>query len=232
MSNNNNHFSTASTIPQRGMLIAAIGLPGSGKSAVIRELGKLLNATTFHEPEEAEYTAAVTQRHICGNFTAMTWFRARRLPPLFEAHFMRLAGQTVLVDSYYDKLFGLFVGKKGMEWLIEPSDNYFKVVKDLLALDYERLPNADCLVSFELDKETWIKLLQIRGRELLDNDELFRDSFNTQQYYIDAAKHYADNSNCKLIRFKQAFSSPKEMAVLLKQQMEAEGVLPVAVGTN
>lgn len=215
-------------IPARGKLIAAVGLPGSGKSAVTRTLGELLNMTTFHEPEEAEYTAAVTQRHICGSFTAMTWFRARRLPALFEAHFLRKAGKIVMVDSYYDKLFSLCIAKEGMEWLIEPTDPYFPVVVALSALDYHHIPDADCLISFELDRETWLKFLKLRGRDLLDNDSIFLKSFQTQQYFIDAAEHYAKHSNCKLIRFQQTFSSPMESALQLKKRLEEEGVIPVS----
>ena len=200
----------------KGLLIAAIGLPGSGKSSVTRELGKLMGIRTFHEPEEADWADAVTQRDICGRFTAMTWFRATRLPPLFEAHRLREQGATVMVDTYYDKLFGLCMDKEGMQWLINPSDDYFDVMKQVAMLDYEKLPDADVLVSFELDYDTWLQFLAARNRHF-DKGDAFLKSFRTQQYFVDAALQYTRQTSCKLLRFKQEFSSPEESAGKLKE---------------
>lgn len=209
---------------KKGKLIAAMGLPGSGKSSVIRALGQLLGVQTFHEPEESEWAEAVEKRDICGRFTAMMWFRATRLPPLYEADQLRKQGKTVIVDSYYDKLFSRLLHKPGMEWLIEPSDPYFGIVHQVAQLDLHKLPDADCLISFELTYETWLQFLTLRKRTL-DTDDTFLDSYKTQAHFIDAAKYYTQHFNCQLIRYQQEFSSLEKSAQNLKELLIKKGVV-------
>ncbi len=212
----------------KGKLIAAIGLPGSGKSSVLKALGKNLQIPTFHEPEESEYHEVVKNRALYGSFTAMTWFRSARIPLLYEAHRLRNEGQLVMIDSYYDKLFGRCLEKEGMSWLIKKSDPYFPVMKRITQLDMEMLPHADVLISFELDYDTWIKFLQLRNRDLLDNDELFLQSYQTQAHFIEAAEYYAREFGSQLVRFKQEFSSLEASAERLKKQLESLSIIEMA----
>ncbi len=208
-----------------GKLIAAMGLPGSGKSSVMSALGTKLEITTFLELEEKEYTEVVKRRDIYGSFTAMTWFRAMRMPNLYEADRLRKQGETVFIDTYYDKLFHFYLHKEGMEWLIRTTDTYFDVIQEITRLDYQFLPDADYLITFELDYDTWVKFLQLRGRKLLDSDEIFLNSYKTQAYFIEAAQQYCKESGCQLIQFQQTFSSLEESASRLHQLLVEHGVV-------
>lgn len=207
-----------------GCLIAAMGIPGCGKSSVFRCLAKTLDVPVMHEPEESEWTDAVHERDVCGRVTAVTWFRAMRVPLLYRAAEVRDAGGTVLVDSYYDKLVSHYLAKPGMEWLVEPNDPYYPAIQQLADLDWKLLPNADCVVVFELSISDWKQMLQKRGRRL-DAHDGFLQSYPTQQYFLDASRAYADETGARVVRLSARFCSPEEMAHVLHEQLCAEGVI-------
>jgi adenylate kinase family enzyme len=204
-------------------LIVAMGLPGCGKSTVFKELGLLHGLRVFHEPEEEIWPAAVHKRETCGPFTAITWFRSHRVPFLFEADAIKRAGQFVLVDSYYDKLLSYYLGKDGMEWLIATGDPYFALTVEMAELDYKHLPDADVLVFFELDEETWHQFLQHRNRAL-DRHEGLLKSFRTQEYLRRAAEEYAAQSGAVLITFRQQRSTQMQAARELTSVLARNGV--------
>ena len=207
------------TVNKKGKLIGAFGMPGVGKSSVTRELGKLLNMPTFHEPEEESWPDAVMMRHISGQFTSIMWFRAMRAPMLFRARDLARGGQSAMVDSYYDKLFTLFFDKPGMQWLIDDRDPYWAELKVIADKDYELLPNLDILVYFDVDFDTWTEFLKLRNRNL-DNEELFKKSFDTQRFFTEAAEQYCQESGCKLVRARQKLSSPQAIAQELLPELE------------
>ncbi len=213
-----------------GKLIVAMGLPGSGKSSVIKKIGALTNTKCFLEIEESEYSEVVRSRDIYGSFTAMTWFRAMRMPNLYEAHHLAKNGETVFLDTYYDKLLSKYIGKDGMEWLISTDDAYYEIILAITQLDYSTLPDADCIISFELTYETWLRFLSRRNRKLLDNDTLFLNSFKTQEYFIEAAKQYCEEqvskgNPCQFIRFQQEFSSLEDSAMRLLNLLKKNNVV-------
>lgn len=213
-----------------GKLIVAMGLPGSGKSSVIKKIGELTNTKCFLEIEESEYTEVVRRRDIYGSFTAMTWFRAMRMPNLYEAAELAKNGSNVFLDTYYDKLLSKYIGKDGMEWLISTDDEYYNIIRNITELDYTNLPDADCIISFELTYETWIRFLRMRNRQLLDNDQLFLDSFKTQEYFMEAAQQYCQEqeskgNSCTFIRFQQEFSSLEDSAMRLLKLLQQHRIV-------
>lgn len=215
---------------KNGQLIVAMGLPGSGKSSVIKKVGELTDTRCFLEIEESEYTEVVRRRDIYGSFTAMTWFRAMRMPNLYEAYELAQNGNIVFLDTYYDKLLSKYIGKDGMEWLISTDDEYYDIIRNITELDYSTLPDANCIISFELTYETWLRFLRRRNRQLLDNDQLFLNSFKTQEYFIEAAHQYCEEqeskgNSCKFIRFQQEFSSLEDSAMRLLQLLREHKIV-------
>ena len=197
---------------KKGKVIAAFGIPGSGKSTTVKELGKLLNIKTFHEPEEKHWANAVMDRHLSGNFTAIMWFRSIRVPMLFQADQIREKGGLAIVDSFYDKLFSLYISSRGIQWLYNKNDVYFDEMKAISSKDYYLLPDADYLIFFKIDFDTWSKFIQIRDRVLDNNIEFQKQCFSSQEPFFTAARKYAKEKNCELIVVNQKFSSPKETA--------------------
>jgi len=207
-----------------GVFIAGLGIPGSGKSSVMKELAKLMECEIFLEPEEELWSDAVKERDTCGYFTSITWFRSIRVPYLYSAYKLKQLGKNVIVDSYYDKAMHYCIGKKGMDWFIPSHDKYFSLIKELMQTDLETLPDADCIVSFEIEYKDWLTLLNKRNRNFDEKNELDK-TFCTQSYFIDAAEELAKTRNMKHIRFKQKMSTPIEAAQQLQELLKQEGVI-------
>lgn len=199
----------------QGMMVVGLGLPGCGKSSVFRELGKRLQCQAFLEPEENEWSLAVTERASSDYFSCITWFRSMRVPQLYLAAKARDEGEIALVDSYYDKAMHYCLGKEGMEWLIPPEDHYYALVKEMMKRDLETLPVADCVISFEVEFQDWLALLQARNRAF-DQQHQLHKTYQTQHYYLNAAERLAKEQGCRHLRFKQKLSSPQAAAMELE----------------
>lgn len=210
-------------VPSHGKLIVAMGLPACGKSSVFEHLSRLHKITVFHEPEEKDWPAAVTDRDVCGRFTAITWFRSQRVPQLFAAKLLRDAGENVLVDSYYDKLIAYYIDRPEMEWLISKDDPYYNLTSEIAKADVKYLPNADVVVFFKLNIDTWRRFLNSRNRRL-DRHPQFLESFPSQEYFEYAADTYCSNTGATLIKYEQRFSSPDEAAADISQLFRENGL--------
>jgi len=201
------------------MIIAAFGIPGSGKSTTTREIGKILNIPTFHEPEEPEWGEVVVERELCGNFNAIMWFRSIRLPYYYKANLLREKGEMSMLDSCYDKLFHLYLGKPGMEWLLSSSDTYFEEMKSIAKKDYENIPDLDLIIFFKQSEDNWHKFIQKRNRNL-DNESEFKDSFELQNAFLCAVETYCTESKCKLYVHEQSFTSPETEAKIIANKIK------------
>lgn len=209
----------------RGLLITAVGLVGSGKTSVAKELAQLVDGTfVCGLDEEKEVPDAVKCRELSGNFTMITYFRSARVPQLFRADQIRSSGEIAITDSYYDKLLAYYIGKPGMEWLISPSDPYFDVAVAMARRDWEMLPNADVIIFFELSFDLWKDFLA-RRNGWLDTDPEFLKSFATQELFLGACQKLASEKNVTLIRIKQEWSSPKDIAIKVRNVLREKGIL-------
>ncbi|MGI4776169.1 MAG: hypothetical protein ACRYE9_04530 [Janthinobacterium lividum] len=109
-----------SSFAKNGLLIVGMGLPGSGKSTIMAELGKVYNTShVFLEPEESTWPKFITEKKVNGSFTAPMWFRSTRVLLLIQADQLRNEGQiaivdSYIVDSYYDKLLYQYIDNKNM----------------------------------------------------------------------------------------------------------------------
>lgn len=206
------------------VFITAMGLPCAGKSTVMRHLAKLCDFPVLLEPEESHWPAAVMERDDCGYFTCLMWFRSTRVPLLYQAQRLQKSGQSVIVDSYYDKAVHDYLGKPGMEWLLDPKDPYFPMAQQVTKLDWDGLPDATCIIAFELTREDWEALVKKRGRQF-DQHPGFLKAYETQKYYVGAAERLCKERGIKLIKFQQRMSSPEQMAQELKAVLQKEGVL-------
>lgn len=209
----------------KGRIIAAFGIPGSGKSTVSTEMGKQLRADVFHEPEEKCWGEAVSNRATSGNFTAIMWFRSIRVPMIYNAKAKKEQNETVFLDSYYDKLFSLYMDEDGMQWLYGKTDPYYEEMRGIAEKDYKQLPDIDCLVFFYVDKLTWTQFIDKRDRDL-DKDDQFRENcFRSQEHFLNAAKQYCKDKECQLIVYDQKFSSPEDAAKEIILELKSIGII-------
>jgi len=201
------------------MLIVFVGIPGSGKSSIVKELGGLLNVKYFTEPEEEKWADAAKDWKTYGSFPMLMWFRSIRVPMLIEAERLSEEGEIVLIDTYYDKLLHYYIDKHCMRWLLSPSDRYFPVMKQIAEIDKDILPDADIIIFFEVDKENWLNFLKSRNR-LTDNDEEFLKNFETQKFLLEATKKLCEEKDIELIILPRGASSVEESAGRIKKLLE------------
>lgn len=206
---------------RNGKIIAAFGIPGSGKSTTTAEIGNLLNIKTFLEPEEEEWGEAVFMKDIVGDFTTLMWFRAARVPLYYKALEEKKKGNIAMLDSMYDKLFSLYYDQKGLEWFYDLEDIYFDEMVSIVKKDYENLPDIDIVVFLFQTEENWQKFTSNRNREF-DNNKDFKKSFGLQDALLKAAKLYCKVNNKKLIIHKQSFISPRAEAIKIIQKLKPQ----------
>lgn len=211
---------------KKGTFIAGLGLSGSGKTTVLAELSNITRMRIFSEPEENEWPRAV-QNIKKYPFTALTCFRSERIPQLYDAFELSEEGYDVIFDTYYDKVLYDYLGKPGMEWLLDPEDPYFETALMMTKSDWISLPRATCIVFFYVSYDDWIKLLNKRGR-VIDKDPQFLKSYKTQQLILNAAKKICKEQDINLIIFKQSFSDPKTQAQKLYNLLVENGLIQVS----
>src|SRR6266446_2446822 len=172
-----------------GLLISLMGLPGCGKTTIARALANYFNVAVYAEPEECDWPDAVKKRDRAGLLTAITWFRAVRVPMLYQAAEDRSRGKIAVIDSTYDILLSYYLGAPGMEWLMAKTDPYYKAMAQIAALDTRLLPNPDFLVFIVVKKMHWQGMLESRGR-MLDRDVGIINTYKTQQLMAKASVRY------------------------------------------
>jgi thymidylate kinase len=201
---------------KRGVVIAFFGIPGVGKSTLARRFAADIGASSFLEPEESQWAEAVHSRDVCGHATAIQWFRATRVPHLFEAQHLKYKGKIVVVDSYYDKLCYYYLGKPKMEWLISRNDPYFKNIRDLAKLDLNLLPDADILVYISAPEKDWKRMLKRRNRNL-DHKVKLQDTYATHWLFQSAVRKYAGQKRkVRLIEFENRFGNVEKSVASLR----------------
>lgn len=202
-------------------LIAFSGISGSGKSTLASLLSAKLKAQAFLEPEEKDWPQIFKESKIYGEYSAMTALRNVRAKNLMDAELERQKGQTVIVDSLYDKISFYYLGQEGMEWLIAPEDPYFHAALAMCEADKNELPDPDVVILLDVDENKWIRFLESRKRER-DSITGFRENFGCYQKYINqATKALCLERNIPLIEFKQqddeAEISAQRLLEILKQ---------------
>src|SRR5581483_2191047 len=139
----------------QGKMIAFAGISGSGKSTIARLLAEKINACAVCEPEACAWPAVVTEREKYGAATAMLAFRQLWAQQYIDADYLRQADKVVFVDTYFFKIYGYYLDKPGMEWLVPSQDSYMSFLLQLNYLDQQHFPNADCVVLFDVTLEDW-----------------------------------------------------------------------------
>jgi hypothetical protein len=191
---------------KRGLLIAGVGLPGIGKSTLLKALAHRNGWQRFAEPEEALWPAVARDHTLSGIFTALTWFRAMRVSNLHAADRLRQQGHIALIDSYYDKLMAHYIEAPQMEWLIARDDPYFDLVKQMAFVDNRYLPAADIIVLFTATFASWEQCIMSRKRQL-DVERVFPGAFPFQAHLLRAAQLESEKSGSRVLLCENQFGS-------------------------
>ena len=179
-------------------IIAAMGVPGSGKSSTFKALGKLLLLDTYCEPEEAWW------HNPNGDlFTKLQLLRSHRVLNLKKAEALRRIGISSLVDSCYDILLNYYIGNSSVEWFFKPTTPYSRIIKDLAKLDCALLPAPDCIVFFKINYNLWVKRLETRDRFFDTYKGMLGSFWEMQTDMLKATEAYCKERQSRLILFEQ-----------------------------
>ncbi|MBL9170421.1 MAG: hypothetical protein JNN07_21980 [Verrucomicrobiales bacterium] len=203
-----------------GCLIAGVGIPAAGKTSVLRRTSAMNGWRYWAEPEEAEWPEAISMQSDVGNFTAISCFRAMRIPKLYDAKACANAGAVAVIDSYYDVLMSRYLEAPDMDWLISRQNPYFDLTVGMARLDHLTLPKADVMVFFRVTFPTWERLVASR-RRYLDMNTVFPSAFAFQETLLSAAKLEALSSKTSLFIYEQEYSSIEESAAKLSEQLRS-----------
>ena len=206
-------------------MIVIAGIPGAGKSTTTRVLAEDIGANVFVEPEEDCWPEIVRKREIYGLFTGITWFRSVRVKQLFDAERINKNHKNVILDTYYDKLIYLYLGKPGLNWLISSEDPYFEATKEMAKADYENLPNADVVIGLKVSEEVWEQFIKNRGRELDKLESFKKECFQLQAYLLNAARQYCHDFGKKYIEINQEIGTPKKTALIIKKERVKQNII-------
>ena len=201
-----------------------LGLPGAGKSTLARALAELLQADALLEPDETEWPEFVVHRHVNGAFTSLSWFRSQRVPHYYAATDSVAAGRTAILDSYYDKWCVGWLGRPGLEWLIDPDDQYMPVAMQMASIDHKQLPAADVVIMLEIDEQQWLEQLAARGR-VIDGHDPFLRSHGSQAHLIETALEYGPREGTVVIRHTRTRMPPHEEAGQLVRRLQRLGLV-------
>lgn len=208
-----------------GKIIAFSGISGCGKSTLARILAEKLNITCVSEPEVGAWPDIARNQAKYGPALALFSFRQLWAAKYIDADLIRKAGELVLLDTYFFKINGDYLGQPGMDWLLPASDPYLPIFKELTQLDQKYFPDADIVILLEVSQADRDKFLQVRGR---DSDQLagFSENYALEQAYVEQAtvKHCEIN-NLKLVKFIQKFGDPIVQAERLHELLVSAKII-------
>lgn len=199
------------------MLIAMIGIPGSGKSSIAVEISKVLHCRCYMEPSYEVWPSFVKNRNNYDIFTAMSWFRNERVIQLLKAS---KSSEISIIDSYYDKLFYLCKESIGLNWLISRQNPYWEAGLSLWEADFLNLPSADIVIGLNVAKNIWIDFIKRRNRSFDDFALFHKTCFYLQSPLLNSAKMVCEQSGKLYIEVTQNRSSPKIMAEMIYKDIE------------
>lgn len=195
-----------------GKIIAFSGISGCGKSTLARILAEKLNITCVSEPEVDAWPDIARNQAKYGPALALFSFRQLWAAKYIDADLIRQSGKLVLLDTYFFKINGDYLGQPGMDWLLPASDPYLPVFKELTQLDQKYFPDANIVILLEVSQVDRDKFLHERGRA---SDQLtgFAENYALEQAYVEQATvRHCQKNNIRLIKFTQKFGDPEVQA--------------------
>lgn len=154
---------------RRGLIIAVIGAPRSGKSFLVRKLAKHFRAHYFLEGEEGDLPARIRE-DVAKNtrpLERILWFHNELVNKYLRALALKAKGQIVVLDSFW------LSNHMFIDTLLKGFER--KIVRDLAAVDREMLGWPDATIRLKISEEGMRKFIAQGGRTFDRSEEFIRD---------------------------------------------------------
>ena len=204
-----------------GKVLAFAGISGCGKSTLARSLAPLLGAQLLSEPEVDSWPAIARDQAHYGPALALFAFRQLWAAYFIDADRLRGTGQIAILDSYFFKTNGAYLGLPGMDWLLPATDPYLTVFQAMTQLDEQYFPDVDGVILLDISAVDRTRMLTARGR---DSDRLagFSENYALERQYVrQATFDHCRRYQIPVLEFQHHFGEPvtqaAELAKLLKQ---------------
>ncbi len=142
-----------------GKIIAVIGAPASGKSTLVRKLGKKLKARIFLEGEE-KHLPGYIRENIAENkngFQTILYFHNQAIKQYLEALNLKKKGKTVILDTFW--ISNVFY----LDTMLNNKDER-RLFLNLINMTKRILPLPDIVIYIQIKDETIKRRLVKRGR--------------------------------------------------------------------
>lgn len=207
-------------------IIAFSGISGSGKSALAKILATTINASCISEPEENQWPEIARDTCAYGAAQALLAFRQIWAKMFLDAQHAAIK-KTVVLDTYFFKIFGYYLQKPGMQFLLPGDDPYMQVLLQLNQLDRSIMPDAHVVVLFYVTMDDWKLFLASRARQWDAREEFGQSYERTTRYVADATIEHCKKNSIQLIHFKNEFGNAYQQAEKLRTLLAAQRVIAV-----
>jgi thymidylate kinase len=183
------------------LVIAFMGIPASGKSTVATNLASLIDAKIYLEGEKTSYPDDVKEcfsnRDKKGAALRLyEYFRSIRINHLKSAIVNKEQGKSVILDSFFDKLFYDMLDRNGVNWIIDPNHVDFPQIKQIAYIDKNKLPDVDVVIFLNISKNLHKTFHESRNHTVCDLDGKI---FTAQEAFLDVTRKYTEANNKILI---------------------------------
>lgn len=211
-------------INKRAKVIAFAGNSCTGKSTMARLLAGHVQAQCFIEPEEMRWSLVAQKWNEYSPSAALLAMRNIWIPMFIDADKLRTQGKCSIIDTYFLKIDGYYLGKPDMDWLVPLSDPYINPLKEIFLTDQTHFPDVDCVILFDISFDDWKQFVQTRHRRWDKDVDLVKTYEPNKKYIAQAVNEHCKKNNIKLIHFRQVFGDPKLQAERLKELLIKEEV--------
>lgn len=196
-------------MPSTGKFIAFVGMMGTGKSTLAKQLAQQLNAQVFIEPEADHWPVPADEPWENHVYALENWVRNISHEHFVKARAESDNGALTVSDGGFFLINRNLIGDACCDWYfrhLSPKD--YDNLRTQAATDWQTAPLPDALILLEASKSTWLDFLKARGRHMDANAEMINHYEAIQQLIAKAATEYAADHHIPIIRHTNTIADP------------------------
>ncbi|CAF0788640.1 unnamed protein product [Brachionus calyciflorus] len=206
-------------------IIAFMGIPGSGKSTIAKEISSLIESFCYLEKEENLYPEkvrkALAEPDEHENILDIHfYFRNMRAEYHHLAQINKIKNHSTILDSFFSKLMLDILEKKdsATDWFINSKSQHFYKILDISKKDSANLTDADILIFLSVNKTVHGEFLKKRNRPSEVNENIYE----CQKVFKDCSLKYCEKNEKKFILIEQKNNLEQIVNLVIKELLEEE----------